>query len=298
MEDSTKKVIVVHDGSFHADDVCAVAALSLVIDGPIEIVRTRDEEKIAQADFVADVGGRNDPAKNRFDHHQIGGAGKRENGIPYAAFGLVWKKFGEQLCGGASVAETVDRELVQPLDAADNGVNVVNQKYEDVAPYGFDRTINAFTSTWKETDRDVDAAFFELVQFTKALIAREIVRARAKEEARHFVEEAYNNAEDKRIIVLDAPYPSRETLAQYPEPLYFIRPRPSDGKWAVEAVRNNPRTFVNRKDLPKAWAGRRDEELAEITGVPDAVFCHGNLFMAVAKSREGAVALAKIAVEA
>ncbi len=44
--------------------------------------------------------------------------------------------------------------------------------------------------------------------------------------------------------------------------------------------------FANRKDLPEAWAGRADAELAEVTGVPDARFCHAGRFMAVAGSRE------------
>lgn len=37
--------------------------------------------------MVVDIGGVYDLETNHFDHHQIGGAGKRENGIPYAAIG-------------------------------------------------------------------------------------------------------------------------------------------------------------------------------------------------------------------
>ena len=40
------------------------------------------------ADIVIDVGGQYDPDAGRFDHHQRGGAGERENGIPYSSFGL------------------------------------------------------------------------------------------------------------------------------------------------------------------------------------------------------------------
>ena len=54
--------------------------------------------------------------------------------------------------------------------------------------------------------------------------------------------------------------------------------------------------FEDRMKLPAAWAGLRDEELAKVTGVPDAVFCHRALFLAVAKSKEGALALAKLAL--
>lgn len=292
------KTIVTHDGKFHADDVCAVAAISLLIDGPIEVVRTREMELINKADFVVDVGGIYDVEKNRFDHHQEGGAGERENGIPYAAFGLVWKTYGESLCGSLKVADMIDRDMVSSLDATDNGMGIFFTKLKNVNAYGLDSVVNAFVSTWKEEDRDMDIAFAELVRFVKALIAREIMRVRAKEEAKEFVEKAYEEASDKRIIVLNGQYPSRDFLSQHPEPLYFIRPRLNDGKWSVETVRDDSRSFINRKDLPKAWGAKKDLELAEITGVPDAMFCHKNLFLAVAGSREGAIALAKLAVQA
>jgi len=63
-------------------------------------------------------------------------------------------------------------------------------------------------------------------------------------------------------------------------------------------MRNNPMRYENRKNFPEAWAGKRDGELARATGVPDALFCHTNRFLAVAKTKEGALALAKLAIDA
>ena len=91
--------IVTHSGSFHQDELFAVAALKMIYPDA-EIIRTRDPKIIVSGDIVVDIGGISDPEKNRFDHHQDGGAGKRHNGMPYASFGLVWKKFGRQICGG------------------------------------------------------------------------------------------------------------------------------------------------------------------------------------------------------
>jgi len=292
------KIIATHDGKFHADDVCAVAALALLIDGPIEVIRTRDIEKINKADYVVDVGGVLDEEKQRFDHHQENGAGMRENGIPYASFGLVWKTYGEKLCGSSIVAQKLDQDMVASIDASDNGVTIATLEYKNVNLYGLDSIVNAFVSTWKEDDRDIDIVFAEMVKFVKALLAREIMRMRAKEEAKEFVEKAYKKAKDKRIIILDGPYPARDVLSKYSEPLYFLRPRTEDGKWSVETVRDDSRSFVNRKDFPKAWGAKKDTELAEITGVSDAVFCHRNLFLAVADSMGGAVKLAELAVMA
>ena len=63
------------------------------------------------------------------------------------------------------------------------------------------------------------------------------------------------------------------------------------------AVRKNPKSFINKKDFPKEWAGLKDEELQKVTGVLDAVFCHRALFLCVAQTKEGAMKLADIAVQ-
>src|SRR3990167_1327152 len=96
------KKLITHDGSFHSDDVFAAAALSLYLKKKGEafkIIRGRDERIIKNGDYVFDLGGIYDEKSNRFDHHQIGGAGKRENGLEYSSFGLVWKKFGKKIAG-------------------------------------------------------------------------------------------------------------------------------------------------------------------------------------------------------
>ena len=110
--------IVTHNAKFHTDDVFAIATL-LILYPEAEIIRTRDEAILKSADIVVDVGQVHDAEKNRFDHHQVGGAGKRENGIQYASFGLVWKKFGEEISGSREVAEKIDEAIsVKALSTA------------------------------------------------------------------------------------------------------------------------------------------------------------------------------------
>src|SRR3989344_1324410 len=109
-----KLKLVTHDGSFHVDDIFAAATLSIYLEKigqNFEIIRTRDEDMIASADYVFDVGGVYDPEKNKFDHHQFGGAGERES-IPYASFGLVWKKFGKNVAGTKEAVDSIERKLV------------------------------------------------------------------------------------------------------------------------------------------------------------------------------------------
>jgi uncharacterized UPF0160 family protein len=286
------KLLVTHNGTFHADDIFATATLSIMLDGKIKVVRTRDTAIIAKADFVYDVGGEHNPDKNLFDHHQPGGAGKRDNGIPYAAFGLVWKKYGEKICGSRVIADQIDKRLVQPIDANDNGINLFTVEGE-IAPYIIQDLFFLFRPSWKE-DQDFDSAFNEVIKIAITIITREIKKMSDNLEAENFAQDAYNKSTNKEIIVIDGPYPWHEVLGSHPEPLYAVFPKLDT--WRVECVRKEKYSFENRKPLPLEWAGMRDEKLAEITGVKDATFCHNGRFMAVSKSKEGALELANKAL--
>src|SRR3989344_839930 len=113
------KKLVTHNGSFHTDDVFACATLSLMLEKKreqFEIIRTRDEGIINNADYVFDVGGIYNSKLNRFDHHQIGGAGKGKYDIEYSSFGLVWEKFGAEFCESKKVADIIRKKLVAPID--------------------------------------------------------------------------------------------------------------------------------------------------------------------------------------
>lgn len=291
-----KIVTVVHDSNFHADDVCAIACLSLLYGSRLKVIRTRDPKVMETADIVLDVGGGNDGVKN-FDHHQEGGAGKRENGIPYAAFGLIWRRFGVEIAGSEAVAKRFDEVFVQPTDANDNGVSVATAIIPGVTPIILDAFVFASNPTWKESESDRDKKFFETVEIFKKIIARELTFLQDEDEARAAVLADYARAEDKRLIVLSKNYPAQDVFKNLSEPLYVVYPR-DKGMWGLRAVRSTLNGFGNRKDLPLAWAGKKDAELAQISGVPDATFCHNGRFMAVARSKEGAIALAKKAVEA
>ena len=133
--------------------------------------------------------------------------------------------------------------------------------------------------------------------FARKILRREIKQAQDFLEAEVFVKKAYDTAADKRIIVLDAHYPWTSVLVKFSEPLYVVGPNPQSSDWKVQAVPVRLMTYENRKKLPEAWAGKRDAELASISGVPDAVFCHNGRFLAVAKSKAGALKMAEIAVD-
>lgn len=302
-KNSKTLLVVTHSGNFHTDEVFACATIALCNADTIEIVRSRDPEIWEKGDYVIDVGGVCDPSTNRFDHHQEGGAGMRQNGIPYSSFGLVWKEYGETLCGGdALIARRIDEKMVQPIDAADCGINSFVLNDRKIFPYLLHHVVAAFRPTWKEDTENTltyDQGFNRAFDIAKEVLKREIIIARDYEEGSHFAEEAYQKAEDKRIIIVEGQYPWEEVLNKYTEPIFVIKPDKADGRWKVRTIRLHHESFAARKDFPKSWAGKTGDEFAKISGVPDAIFCHNSgTYIAVAGSKEGALKLAQIAVEA
>ncbi len=294
-----KKKVITHSGSYHVDEIFACAVLSILHNGNIKIVRTRDDKLFASADYVVDVGSVFDQDKGRFDHHQSGGAGKRPNGIPYASFGLLWKAFGNTLTDNDTFAyEQIERRLVQPIDAVDNGVDLVESKFTNVFPYRIHEVFYALLPP-EGGDCHIYKNFLKLVYIAKKIILKEIKEAKDQSRVKKIIEDAYSKAEDKRILIIDEKDMHREPAAflagQYKEPCFIII-HSKEGNWKAVCVRESGISFKNRKDFPVEWAGLRNECLSIVSGVSDAIFCHQKL-MCIARSKEGAVQMAKNAVE-
>ncbi len=295
--DKKKVIIVTHSSKFHTDDVFAVATLFLALEKEfeIEVIRSREKEVIEKGDFIVDTGGIYDSEKNKFDHHQIGAAGVRENGIPYASFGLVWKKYGEIVCGDVIVARQIDEKLVQPIDANDSGIQTFSVKIPGVYPYEVRSVVNSFLPTWDEGMNQSSQAFMQAVEFAKGLLLREIKRHVSSLKAKEIVRKTYIETEDKRLIVFDGFYSAGKHIGEFPEPLFIVFPD-VDGKWILEAILVEPESFVYRKLLPEAWAGKTGAELEKVTGVVGGTFCHNHRYIAVAKTREAILKMAEIAL--
>lgn len=285
-----KPVVVTHNGNFHADDVFSIAALKSIFPS-FTLIRTRDLSIIAGADLVIDVGGEYNSDTGRFDHHQRGGAGARDNGIPYSSFGLIWKKYGVEICNGnEALAQAVDKNLVSTIDAIDCG-------YSETVSQGISlsQSISMFNPTWQEP-KEFDACFDEAVEYAVRILARFIASAKGGIEARGIVEKAIKNADDARVIVLAQYTPWKTTVhALSTEALFMVYPSETQ-QWRIQAVPVEPGSFKDKKSLPLEWAGLANEELAQVTGLSDAMFCHNGRFIAGADSFESIMKMATMAL--
>ncbi|MEM5527261.1 MYG1 family protein [Gammaproteobacteria bacterium AS21] len=283
--------IATHNGSFHADDVFSIAALKSIYPS-FKLIRTRDQELIIKADIVVDVGGIHDAQTDRFDHHQRGGAGERANGIPFSSFGLIWQKYGVQICSGnQDVANAIDANLVSTIDAIDCG------HVEGVATgISLSQTISMFNPTWQE-DSKFDEAFDEAVEFAARLLARFIASASGGINAKSIVAKAVEQAQDPRVIVLEQYTPWKKTVHSLSaQALYVIYPSQSE-QWMIQTVPAQLGSFEDRQPLPKPWSGLSGKELQDVTGIEDATFCHNGLFIAGANSFDSIMKMAALALD-
>lgn len=293
--------VVTHDGSFHADEVLAVAALSIwaeINDKKLEVMRSRDPKIVEKADFVVDVGMQYDPEKNRFDHHQKGGAGTRENGIPYASFGLVWKHFGEQICESSEVAKMVEEKLVISVDTRDNGVTISKPNELGIFDHRTHDMLCNFNPTWQEDQNTLQEQFEKALFFAKEIIKREIAYAKAEIEGEKITKEAIKKQNNPEILILDKYTDWEKAASESKNTKFVVYKHRNEKDWCVQSPRDDLEDYnSSRATLPKEWAGLREEELIKVSGILGATFCTNGLWFAVAKTREAAFQMAQIALK-
>jgi uncharacterized UPF0160 family protein len=291
---------VTHNGTFHADDVFAYAVLKAATNGQVELTRSRDETVFAAAEVLFDVGGVCDPSKGRYDHH-MREKPMRTDGMPFSSVGLVWRDYGRaavrtlQPAAGEVEVERIwrmiDQGVIRDIDISDNGAL-------PSTPGHVALVLESWNPTHAEPERDETAAFFDAATAAGAILERCTAQAAAAVLAMGLVESAAQAAADPRILVLDRKVPWEEAVFELDLDQLLFVVRPAGKAWSVNAVPPEKGSFAQRKSLPDPWGGLRDAALAEVSGVADATFCHPALFVCGAASKDGALALARKAVEA
>jgi uncharacterized UPF0160 family protein len=288
----SQKTVVTHDGRFHPDEIFAIATLQIHFGvDTLMIIRSREESIIESADIVVDVGRVYDPTTMRFDHHQ-NNAPVHEDTIPYAAFGLVWKHYGELVCGSASAAEIITKELVEPIDAGDNAVTLYKLNYRNVPPAELFMVIDSYRPVWGSNE-STDDGFFKALTFAREYLLRHIAHANAEVKMLALAEVVYNESEQKGIILFPVPMKKR-LFFTHQDVHVVVSPRDEmHTAWQAVALQNDPHDFTTRVTFLLEWRGLEDEELAKVSGITDAVFCHKGGFLFITKSKEGAIEAAK-----
>lgn len=296
-----KKInILTHSGIFHADDIFATATVNLYFknkDKKIKIAHKRSfkPEDIEKADIVYDVGMIYNPKKLRFDHHQNDSRLIRPNGIPYAAFGLVFKHFGPELISILSknknkkfikdCYDVIEERLIQHVDAMDNGTLTYKKRFEDIDVATIDNYFQMCKVNIKsENSKDIDKKFFELVKFAETFLENVVMYSINAGQEKELATKAYKKSKDKRVIVCEKFY--NFNFNKFPEPLLTVYPD-SRGNWSAKVVEKGNELYNARFYFPESWRGLVDNDLDEVTGINDCKFCHKTGFLAVHKTEKG-----------
>ena len=290
------KTLGTHNGKFHADDVMATAILNLLL-GNIKVIRTRDESILKKLDFVYDI------SLGEFDHHQLNKE-IRENNIPYAACGLVWREFGLRVIQKfnsefnendiISIFDYVDKNLIQGIDATDNGIDIKTE----IKVTSISDIVQSFNPTWDSSDSK-DEAFEEATLYAIEVIKRIISKQVSVIKARIIVNEAFQNRNINEIMVLKNGCPWLQQLLKIDvnnEVLFVISPDDDNAEYKIQTVKKTADTFAARKDILESIRGKSSEEINSIIKIEDAIFCHKAGFIASTKSIESALKIAKLSI--
>lgn len=318
------KKIGTHNGTFHADECLAVYMLRLLPEfKDSQIIRSRDPDVLETCDIIVDVQGKYDGIKY-FDHHQryFNETFSENFKTKLSSCGLIFKHFGKRI-----ISERLELDINHPhvdvlyiklyesfleaLDANDNGISPYPQDIKPLFKTQLELSslIANFNPRWNQPTDDtilfnlfmkasdfIGSIFLDqLDYYGKAwIVARELIFNAFKKR--------FEYDSKGRIVVFEQFLPWKSHLAQIENEfnasgqiLYVLY---SDGKdWRVHAVPITPDSFTSRKNLPERWRGLRDKALSLECNIQDCVFVHASGFIGGNKTKEGALQMAKRALD-
>lgn len=296
--------LVTHSGGFHADELMSSVILTRLFPQAV-LVRSRAADWISPSPdrIIYDVGGKYDAEAQIFDHHQRG-APLRSDGQPLSSFGLIWKHFGREYLVASGVPEahldpvwaSFDASFVLPVDLVDNGAVSISVA-GPLAGMTLPGLLEMLKPDFDEADPEAETrAFHAALTIARAFVEARVSRSAAKLRAEGLVHQAIAAAGEGRVLELPMGMPFRPAIVKSGADhlLFVVHPRDKD--WCLTGIRRADDGFELRADLPVAWAGLTGADLEAACGITGASFCHNGRFIAAAKSREAALAMAEIAV--
>ena len=272
--------LVTHSGIFHADDVFSTAFM-MILNPNAKVYRTLKPD-----DFVEEIK-KNEPnakcciydiGRGKFDHHQ-NDTPIRDNGIKYAAFGLLWKEFGDW-----EQYPYLDEEFIQSLDDHDNGgktselsciIKLFNKnKYDsdlpDDMPYFNDIVENNM--------------FLEAVDIAKKILYRKLYSYDEENDIKDILKEQEIKVNSLKLKWIYSPIAPKNNRYLYEEDIRLIV-YPSDrGGINVQFRSDEYGSMKASYKFPDMWCG------AEFKDLPEGVtFVHKSGFLANCKDMDSAM---------
>lgn len=319
-----------HNGSFHCDESLACSLLKLLPKYNNAIVkRTRDPTLLDTCTLVVDVGGVFDQSKHRYDHHQKSFShsfnsldSSKKWTTKLSSAGLVYFYFGREIIANLlevkisdpvveKVFDKVYEGFVEEIDAIDNGISTHDGEPRYTINTNLSSRVSHLGPTWQDPNPDYDAGFQKAMELTKVEFLDRVnyygkVWWAARDIVSKTMEERFKAHPSGRLIEFTAggvPWKehlfeleAEEGLGESNSILYSIY-TDQNGMWRIQCVPLRAKSFENRLSLPLEWRGVRDSELETVCGVEGATFVHASGFIGGAKTKEGILKMAELALK-
>lgn len=268
---------ITHSGTMHADEVFATAFLELY-KGDVSVFRTTTVGEVDDSVLVYDIG------RGKYDHHQID-AEKRDNGITYSSFGLLWREFGKSFLEKNDFSNIddlwseIDKDLVEGIDADDNGFFPKIEANYRVKT--LPNVIKLFNPSF-DSGEDESTQFLKAVNLAKTIIEEEIYYVNGKVIASHRINEIIEESDpNSKYLILDEFLPYEEAILNNPNTgnLLFVAFPSNRGGYAIKTLPKNLEDKTARLPFPEEWAGLQDKELEDVSKIPGLRFCHTARFI-------------------
>lgn len=268
---------ITHSGTMHADEVFATAFLELY-KGDVSVFRTTIVGEVYDSVLVYDIG------RGKYDHHQID-AEKRDNGITYSSFGLLWREFGKSFLEKNDFSNIddlwseIDNDLVEGIDADDNGFFPKIEANYRVKT--LPNVIKLFNPSF-DSGEDESTQFLKAVNLAKTIIEEEIYYINGKVIASHRINEIIEESDpNSKYLILDEFLPYEEAILNNPNTgnLLFVAFPSNRGGYAIKTLPKSLEDKTARLPFPEEWAGLQDKELEDVSKIPGLRFCHTGRFI-------------------
>lgn len=270
---------ITHSGTMHADEVFATAFLHLY-KKEIKVFRTNSikNDDNQQDCIIYDIG------RGKYDHHQID-AEKRENQIPYSSIGLLWREFGKDFLEKNNypeieqMHETIDKDLIEGIDADDNGVFPKIDSTFKVKT--IPSIIKMFNPSFESSENESNQ-FLKAVKLAEMIFKEELSYIKGKILAEKKVLEYLNTYDEKNnYFILEEYLPYEETLLKNEKynKIEFVAFPSNRGGFAIKTVPKSFQDHNPRKAFPESWAGLENEELEKVSNIKGLRFCHSGRFI-------------------
>ena len=237
---------------------------------------------------------------------------------------MVYKHFGKEIIRARAASlsdaqvdalyEHIYESFVEAFDAHDNGISAypADIKPAFARPFDIFWHVDLFNLPWNAegsfTPEASNEAFMKAVALVSSAFDMYLTRCiESWLPARDFVHNAFSarqvataSGEDlDGILLLPVSCSWKDHLFEHPEGssiYYVVYSEGANNSWRIQAVPENPDSFVSKLPLPKEWLGLRDAELDAVTGeeVEDgAIFVHRSGFIGGHKTQSGALAMAR-----